>query len=60
MSTRKKPPLLLLGGLTRSVFVTTRWSALESGGIEAHEKYEVTDQFETIARSLGWTPPEKK
>ena len=48
---RKNPPLLFEGGLSKRVFVATRYRVrdAEKGLIEAQEKFDVTDQFEEIA-----------
>jgi len=45
VTARKHPPLLTRSGLTGTVFVVTRYTLRDNGLIEAHEKYDVTDQF---------------
>ena len=42
---RTQPPKLLLGPLTGRIYIATRYTAKPGGIIEAHEKYDVTDDF---------------
>ena len=42
---RKYPPKLLLGPLTGRIYIATRYTERQNNVIEAHEKYDVTDDF---------------
>ena len=56
---RFDPPRLRIGGLSGRVQVITHGKEIDlpkGKGIEASKKYDVHDQFETVARELGWTP----
>jgi hypothetical protein len=51
------PPQLRVGGLSGNVYVITHGKEIDtpSGpGIEASRKYDVTEQFEAVAREKGW------
>ncbi len=55
------PPLLRVGGLSKAVYVITHGKVEgETLTLIASRKHDVTDQFEAVARELGWTPPEVK
>lgn len=47
MSTRK-PPLLMLSGLTGRVYIVTAYTDLGEGRIVAKTKFDVTDQYEAL------------
>jgi hypothetical protein len=47
---RRNPPMLMFGGLTKTVYVVTRYRHLGDGRYEAQEKFDVTDQFVNLAR----------
>lgn len=49
-------PLLYVGGLSGRVFVATRYR--QQGHVDVREKFDVTDQFQSIATELGWTEPD--
>ena len=42
---RVNPPRLVLGPLTGRIYIATRYKVRPNGVIEAHEKYDVTDDF---------------
>lgn len=54
-------PQLRVGGLSQKVYVITHGKIVErkEGGsyLDASRKYDVHEQFETVARELGWKPP---
>jgi len=57
------PPRLRTGGLSGRVLLITHGRYLNGGEtLEATRKYDVTEQFEALARERGWTqqPPEPK
>jgi hypothetical protein len=54
---RLDPPLLTEGPLSGAVFVVTVGKVLDGGMVESTTKYDVTDQFDALARRRGWTPP---
>lgn len=54
---RLDPPLLTQGPLSGAVFVVTVGRHLPDGVVESTTKYDITDQFEALARLRGWTPP---
>lgn len=52
------PPQLRTGGLSGRVYVITHGRYLDGGKhLEATRKYDVTDQFEALAKERGWQPP---
>jgi len=56
VSRRKRAPMLLCSELTGQVYIVTRWSERagrdeEHAIIVAHEKYDVTDEFEQIVEN---------
>jgi hypothetical protein len=54
MGEPRNPPILAVSGLTKSVYVVTRYKRLDGGRIEAQRKYDVTAGFERCAIELGW------
>lgn len=46
-----KEPMLMQSGLTGRVYVVTSYKDLGEGRIEASKQYDVTEQFDAIARS---------
>lgn len=50
------PPQLRSGPLSGRVLVITH-GKFEGDYLEASRKYDVTDQFDALARERGWTPP---
>lgn len=50
------PPRLRVGYLSGEVYVITH-GKVEGDTLVASRKHEVTDQFEAVAKELGWTPP---
>lgn len=48
----KQTPMLFVGGLSKRVFLATRWHT-EGGSLVADEKHDVTDQFVTVALELN-------
>lgn len=48
--TRKNPPILMAGGLTDRVFIATRYTDKGDGTFVVHEKWDVTDEFDLIAK----------
>jgi hypothetical protein len=57
------PPQIRVGGLSGRVQCITHGKEIDlpngEKGIESSRKYDVHDQFETVARELGWSPPKK-
>lgn len=52
------PPQLRIGPLSGAVYVVTHGKYSEDGRfLDASRKYDVTGQFEALARERGWTPP---
>ena len=45
MTPRKHPPRLVLGPLTGRIYIATRYTEREGGIVEAHEKFDVTNDF---------------
>lgn len=41
-------PRLLRGGLSGRVYVVMRYRELQNGGIQAHTKYDVTEDFDIL------------
>jgi hypothetical protein len=57
------PPQLRVGGLSGRVYVITHGKEIQTAngpGIEASRKYDVTEQFEAVAREKGWGLPEEE
>lgn len=53
-------PQLRVGGLSKKVYIITHGRETRAKGrafLDASRKYDSTDQFEAVARELGWTPP---
>jgi hypothetical protein len=46
-----KPPLLMVGGLTGRIYITTSYKVTSDGDVISNIKYDVTDQFEAIEAS---------
>ena len=46
----KQTPMLMESMLTKRVFVVTSYKQLEGGLFEAREKFDVTEQFDAIAK----------
>lgn len=60
---RFDPPQIRVGELSGRVYVITHGKEVNTPtgpGIEASRKYDVTDQFESVAAELGWTAPAKE
>jgi hypothetical protein len=45
------PPILTRGPLSGRVYVVTHGKVLDKGQIEATRKYDVTEQFDALARA---------
>jgi hypothetical protein len=56
-SRRFDPPRLTFGPLSGRVYIVSHGKDLGDGNVEATKKYDITNQFEALARNLGWTPP---
>jgi hypothetical protein len=56
---RKNPPILTEGPLTGKVYIVTRYTITdpEKGHYTAHEKFDVSDQFEALALKRGYLIP---
>lgn len=48
MTTRKQTPILVRSGATGSVYIVTKYRDHGNGNIEALEKHEVTQQYNTL------------
>ena len=46
----KQTPMLMESVLTNRVFIVTRYKELPNGCFEALEKYDVTEEFNALAR----------
>lgn len=56
MTAPKKPPRLMMGGLTKAVYVVTRYRDHGNGLIEATgDKHDVTGQFLVVAAHIDKT-----
>lgn len=58
------PPRIRVGGLSKEVYVVTHGKEVktviegkERVYLDATRKYKATDDFEDVAKELGWTPP---
>lgn len=51
------PPQLRVGGLSNAVYVVTHGKQ-KGNTLIASQKYDVTDQFEAVAKELGWFSPD--
>lgn len=50
----KQTPMLYVGGLSKRVFIATRWRIdPTTGAHEALEKFDITDNFVGVAHELG-------
>lgn len=55
-----KRPVLRVGGISSKVYVVTHGKVTSSGEktyLDATRKYDVTNDFEDVAKELGWNPP---
>jgi hypothetical protein len=53
------PPRLIKGhGDSSKVYIVTHGKELEGLPLYPTRKYTATEDFETVARELGWSPPE--
>jgi hypothetical protein len=54
---RFDPPRFTWSPLTGRVYVVTEGEDLGGGDVRASRKFDVTDQFNALAKQLGWTEP---
>lgn len=47
---------MYVGVLTGHVFCTTNYSVLPDLKVRVNKKYDMTENFEEVARELGWAP----
>lgn len=52
----KQAPLLVRSGLTRTVYVLTRYKRHRDGTVEALEKHDVTDEFNKLVADIDRPP----
>ena len=51
-------PYLFVSGLTKKVYVVTKYRPIDAYTVEAHTKFDVTRSFEDVAASLGYVKKE--
>ena len=47
----KQQPMLMESPLTKRIYVVTSYEHLDGGKFLAHEKFDVTEQFEALAKA---------
>lgn len=52
---KKQPPRLMCGGLSGRIYVVTKYKELPDGGLEAIDKFDVTEDFDRLCTPL---PPD--